>query len=434
MSHRCPWLPALLVCLAIAPTTAYPQDEGAPLASDALFDASVVHRLDLRIHSADWLALKENYRDNTYYPADIVFAGQTVRNTGIRSRGSGSRSREKPGLRVDINCYSGGQTFLGLKSFVLDNLTQDASGVRETVAMAVYRRLGVPAPREAHVRVYVNDQYAGLYAVIESIDKDFLTRVFGYIGGNAQNDGYLFEFDWMDDWRFTYLGRDYQPYKDRFKPQTNETRSDAEKFAPIETLVRLANETYPEHYREALGPLLDFELFVRFVAVQNFVAEYDGFLGYAGVNNFYLYRREGSQQHVFIPWDHDNALKGIDYPIFYHHDENVLMGNAMAVPDLAAHYVETLRDAVRLAEAAVEDVATPWLEHEVTRQLDLIADAMREDPVRPYAYAEHERAREEAIEFARGRPANVAAQLWRHGFGAVNGPRVRTGRTRRDPR
>lgn len=55
-----------------------------------------------------------------------------MRNAGIRSRGRGSRSGTKPGLRVDFDRYASDQTFLGLKSFILDNLTQDPSGVHET--------------------------------------------------------------------------------------------------------------------------------------------------------------------------------------------------------------------------------------------------------------------------------------------------------------
>ena len=94
------------------------------------------------MHSQDWEKLKQNFQENTYYPADLQWNGQTVRNSGIRSRGLGSRSATKPGLRVDFDRYSSDQTFLGLKSVVLDNLTQDKSGVRESVTMRLYRAAG----------------------------------------------------------------------------------------------------------------------------------------------------------------------------------------------------------------------------------------------------------------------------------------------------
>jgi hypothetical protein len=47
------------------------------------------------MNSRDWAALKANFRQNEYYPADMRWLGQVVRNLGIRSRGGGSRSGSK---------------------------------------------------------------------------------------------------------------------------------------------------------------------------------------------------------------------------------------------------------------------------------------------------------------------------------------------------
>jgi spore coat protein CotH len=183
--------------------------------ADDLFNPATLHRVDLLMHSQDWEKLKQNFQENTYYPADLLWSGQTVRNTGVRSRGLGSRSGTKPGLRVDFDRYASSQTFLGLKSLVLDNLTQDASGVKESVTMRLFARLGVPAPRESFARVYVNNELIGLYAIVEAIDKDLLARVYGTVDGNVQNDGYLFEYNFVlgAPWRFEYLGSSLGPYR-----------------------------------------------------------------------------------------------------------------------------------------------------------------------------------------------------------------------------
>ena len=111
-------------------------------------------------------------------------------NVGIRSRGNGSRSGFKPGLRVDIDRYSSTQKFLGMKSFVLRNNTQDPSQLHEWLSMLFFRRMGLPASREAFARLFVNNQYAGLYTIVESVDKSFLTRQFG------EDEGYLFDYDY----------------------------------------------------------------------------------------------------------------------------------------------------------------------------------------------------------------------------------------------
>src|SRR5688572_11101530 len=166
------------------------------------FNPGVLHRIDLRLDGHDWETLKENFQLDDYYRADLRWNGIAVANTGIRSRGLGSRKENKPGLRVDIDRYAPGQMFLGLTSFVLDNLAQDPSGIRERVAMRFYERMGLPAPREAHAQLFVNNEYAGLYAIVESIDERFLTRAFREPDGTIENDGYLFEYEYESIWNF----------------------------------------------------------------------------------------------------------------------------------------------------------------------------------------------------------------------------------------
>src|SRR5260221_10769366 len=83
-----------------------------PTGSDAFFDDGVLQEIRLAMNARDWQTLKDNYLDNTYYPTDFRWRDQTLRNVGIRSRGTGSRSGVKPGLRVDFDRYTTNQTFL----------------------------------------------------------------------------------------------------------------------------------------------------------------------------------------------------------------------------------------------------------------------------------------------------------------------------------
>lgn len=395
----------LLAVLALAP--AAPRAQSA----DEIFNSRVLQRVDLLMHSADWAKLKENFQTNEYYPADFSWNGQVARNAGIRSRGLGSRSGTKPGVRVDFDRYSSDQQFLGLKSLILDNLTQDASGVHETVAMALFARLGIPAPREAHARLYVNNEYVGLYAVVESVDKDLLARVFGVVDEDTQNDGYLFEFNYLDEWHFGYLGDDLEPYRARFDAKTRESQSDEDKYRPIETLVRLVNETPAGRLSEAIGGLLDIPAFIRFVAAQNFVAENDGFAGNWGVNNFYLYRLENRTEHVLIAWDSDTAFWGPTFSTTNRFDDNVLMRKLMEVREYRELYFAELGRAAATAEEP--DGEVPWLEAEIRRQLDLIDRAMREDPVRPYSAEDFDAAASAMTQFANARIRFVQCEIER---------------------
>lgn len=389
----------LAVLLLAAPAGAQTADE--------LFASPDLQRVDLWVHSADWAKLKADFQSNTYYPADLTLNGQTVRNIGIRSRGRGSRSATKPGLRVDFDRYTSQQTFLGLKSFILDNVTQDPSGVHESVSMALYARLGIPAPREIHTRLYVNNEYIGVYVIVESVDKDLLARVFGVIGDDTQNDGYLYEFKWQDEWKFAYLGSGLNEYKVRFEPTTHESAPDEELYRPIEELVRVVNNTPSSDLPAALAGRLDVPAFIRFVVAQIFLAETDGFVGAFGINNLYLYRLENSTVHTMIAWDADNTFHSIDFPTNTEINDNILTRKLMEVPEYAALFRAELERTVQMAEA------DDWLNTEIIRHVQRIDTAMKEDPNKPHSNNRYEGAAGDMLNFARARITFVKCELER---------------------
>ncbi len=388
------------VCL-VATLMVGPAPAGGQTADD-VFNVDAVNDIKLALHSADWQKLKDNFQDNTYYPADLTWGALTVRNVGIRSRGLGSRNAIKPGLRVDFDRYSTGQRFVGLKSLVLDNLTQDASMMKEVVSMRLFSRLGLPAPREAFVRLYVNNTFVGLYAVVESIDKRFLERVF------AQDNGNLFEYDYSFDYNFEYLGADLDRYKELFDVKTNESHSTVELYGPIEHMVRTANEASDATFATAMAQFLDLNTLARHLAAENFVAENDGWVGYAGMNNFYLYQFGDRTQFQVITWDKDNTFLQSDFSIYERTDRNVLTRRALAIPTVKQAYLAGLADAVASATEGQEgDAGNGWLAQEIERLSALILPAARADTNKPYSNDDVDASIEGLRAFARNRPTYV---------------------------
>jgi hypothetical protein len=114
---------------------------------------------------------------------------------------------------------------------------------------------------------------------------------------------------------------------------------------------------------------------------------------------------------VFISWDEDYAFWGPEFPITMRHDDNVLMSKAMQIGELRDHYFSVLAEAIAAADEPTGPDQTGWLEFEVRRQLDLINQALREDPSKPYSFDEHERERSAMIIFSRERTRSVYSQL-----------------------
>ena len=382
-------------------------EEPPPDPSAAFFDDSTLGEVRLRIHTADWQKLVDNYGSNEYYPTDFVFQGQTVYNVGIRSRGSGSRNPFKPGLRVDFNRYSGEQEFLGLTSFVLDNLYQDPTMLRERLAMKLMAKMNVDAPRERFVKLWVNSIYMGIYAAAESIDKRFLKRAQG-----LDADGYIFEYKWQDKWLFNYLGSELEPYEARFAARTHENESSSTLQGPIEDFVRAVNES-SDVIRD-IGPFLRIQTFLRELAVDTFLADWDGLVGDFGINNFYLYRVPNGKESQFIPWDKDFTFKAKDYPVWPDGmNENVLVQKLLDRSDLRDYYFNALLECARLAEERVGEpgadgaLPPPWLEQEVERQYQQIRQAAHDDGHKPVGNEVFDAEVEVLREFARFRPGFV---------------------------
>jgi spore coat protein CotH len=392
------------VAPAVDPTTAF-------------FDNTVLHNIYFTINTKDWQTLKEHYLENTYYPVDVKWGSEVVRNAGIRSRGTGSRSGEKPGLRLDFDRYTSNQKFLGLKSVVFRNSTQDPTNMHEQLSMLLFKRLSLPAPREMYARLYVNNEYAGLYSIVESIDKHFLADTFGNDGG------YLYKYDYNvadPPYYFTYRTSnpaDYVPSP--FKPETHESDPRPEVF---EQFVRTINSASDAEFRTAIAEFMDLNELIRHVASEVYVADNDGFLGNWGMNNFYLYRAAEDHRFRFVDWDKSEAFKDTpDYWIWHNHldtpesTRNRLWTRVMSYPDLSALYLDTLLECVAVASAIPDDSAPEdtrgWLEREVERQYSLINAAVLADPQKPYSNDQFEASMNFLREFIRQRPDFVRNQV-----------------------
>lgn len=367
--------------------------------ADSFFNPDVLQDVRLLVNERDLEQLRADYQANTYYPADFHWGGLRVRNVGIRSRGNGSRNPQKLGLRIDFNRYVTGQVFLGKKSVVLDNLWQDPSMIREVAAMALFARLGQPAPRESFARLYINDRYEGLYGLVEAMDASLLSRTLG------DGSGALFEYRWQRSYWFEDLGDALEPYQARWEAETHKDDAPAALHGPIQEMTRAINRNVDSVWRTAVERFLDLPQVVTHAAIESFLAEKDGLAGEWGVNNVYLYRLPGTQVHRVLPWDRDNSFQDAEAPIFARTGSHRLLAGALAFTDLRALYLAVLE---RCAAVSAEG---HWLEGVVSRSAALIDASVGIDVRRPSDYATYAAEVDALVSFARRRPGLVLAAV-----------------------
>jgi spore coat protein CotH len=388
-------LPLFALCASGARVAAQSSQPGPA----ALLDGSALNEVWVHINARDWEDLHTHYLDDTYYPVDFEWQGVKVRNSGIRVRGNTTRNDHKPSFRIDFNRYVDGQDFLGLNAIVLNNAWHDPSMLHDRLSMLTFRRVGIPAPRQAHVRLFVgaDREYAGVYVISEEVSKTFLAENFG------EDDGYLYEFHHQDgeNYGFEDPGPDLGWYIPRFGPKTHETESVANLYMPIRNLVEAVNDAPQSDLENKLADYLDINTFITELAVQNFFAQTDGLVGGVGMNNFYLYRFAGTRLSLLIPWDQDNSFSRMDMPPWEGMSQNVLASKIWDEPKY--------RNAYRKALLDVADIATGggWLEQEASREYEQIREAAYADPLTPYSRDQFDQANAFVQQFARERAAVV---------------------------
>lgn len=365
-------------------------------AVDPIFDQSRLHECKLELDPADWAALRANFTTNQYYAANLTVDGETVKQVGIRSRGAGSRSGEKPGLKVDFNKYVSGQEFHGYKSVVLDNVTQDPSMMRELLANNVFEAVGIPYPQIAFCRLTINTDFWGLYTLIEAVSKPFLKARLG------EESGTLFDYEYVDDYRFTYKGDGTSAYAPSpFEPQTNENKLDS----GLADFVKAINQTPQSGYAAAMETYIDVKKFLTYVAVENACAEYDGLVGQFGMNNFYLYQYGGQKKFFFIPWDKDTSFQAAEWPVQQRMDSNEFTKRLMADATMKAYYESEVK------RIATSFVTTAFLGGKVDTFAGLIRASVQADTHKPFSNAEFETAVAGIKGILAARAGNVTSQI-----------------------
>jgi spore coat protein CotH len=206
-----------------------------------------------------------------------------------------------------------------------------------------------------------------------------------------------------------------------FKPETHESDPHPE---PVVEFVRIVNNDSDAVFPTTVAPYVDWDNFTRHIAIENVLADQDGFNGDYGVNNFYWYRMENKNLFMWIPWDKSEAFKnGPNQAIFHNFLDGIpprrnrLSQRAMSMPSVLNMYLDRLVDAAKsLREldqtTAADDKAEPadsrgWMEREIEREYAQIRDLVYMDTQKPFSNDDFEAEVERLRAFARERSAFV---------------------------
>ncbi len=244
--------------------------------------------------------------------AQATLDGVAFDSVGVRYKGNSSyhntqksNDRKLP-FNIKLTYTDKTQTTEeGFKTLKLSNIFRDPSFVREALSYEIARKY-MPASQCNFMKLYINDEYWGLYNSTQSVDGKFLKENFG------DNDGAFFKCDPEWGWKkkdscpnteyasLLYIGADSTCYEGFY-----ECKSD-EGWGELIKLMK-AVKTMPNNLEEILA--VDEALWM--LAFNNILVNLDSYTGRLS-HNYYLYQNQSGQFHPII-WDLNLSFGGFRF-------------------------------------------------------------------------------------------------------------------------
>ena len=314
VTHRlAPCLLMLLLAAALAVAG------GGCTETGMLFDDRVVHRIDLTIDASLHQQMMEDLEDKLggggpggavgtpiWVPVTFSFKGRSWRQVGMRYKGNSSLKGawqtgvRKLAFRLTFDYYelqhpeTTNQRFYGFKKMIFSNAYRDPSLIRDKLAADIFRAAGVPAVRTSFARVFVDHGkgpvYFGLYTMTEDPADRMLGNQFCGDRGNLYKPtgegGRLKEFIQSD-----------------LAKANNDVAAD---WSDVRRFIEALNSdrSNPSTWRKRLEAVFDVPGFLRYLAVNQTMVDWDSY-GFAHTpQNYYLYADPcNGGRLTWIPWD-----------------------------------------------------------------------------------------------------------------------------------
>lgn len=258
-------------------------------------------RLTLSPEDKAFLLAYENRYSEEYKPANFTMTNSQFNVTlssavGIRLRGNTSRGHDKKGFKIDFREY-GGSKFKGYKKFNLKPDVNDPTMIRELLTLQYYREMNVPAARTHHVRLYMNDEYMGIYLNVEQIDDEFLNLRHGH------EEGFLYKCSFGANLLDNGQINNANLYESELNEE-DDTRAELDHFVDV------LNNTSNAQFADKIEEVFDVQGYLRQLAVESLLGHWDGYS--FNMNNYYLFYNGQTGLMEYFPYDVDNTW-GIDW-------------------------------------------------------------------------------------------------------------------------
>ena len=248
--------------------------------------------------SAEFAYLITHPEENEYIDCVFEYQGEVWEDTRIRLRGEEAMYYPKKSFKVNFPAEN---RFYGRDKMNLKAQWNDPSFSREYLAFDLYLRAGLTASGTWFARLYVNNDYMGLYLDVEQVDQHFL------------------EPHGLDEGSSVYKAGDVgcllspaEPVEEIWEKKTNEATGYYDLYNLIEWLNTTPDELFLEELSDYFHPVET----IRAVAVNSLLGNKTTYY-----QNYYLIHDLNQTGYWrYIPWDMDNTFvysADYDEPQYY---------------------------------------------------------------------------------------------------------------------
>ncbi|HEY4084524.1 MAG TPA: CotH kinase family protein [Bryobacteraceae bacterium] len=384
---------ALLMLASASCMAAVPPADPVTGTSAQFFGAEKVYDIHLTMTADEYRKLEPSgpsmarpgVSGDDRYPtstAILEFEGKRWGQINLRYKGNSSY-RSGGSLKRPIKLEFDDRTFFGMSKVNLNNNAMDQSQMREALGYDIFRHEGVPAARTAFAKVWLTvrgtyqNQYAGLYTVVEQIDQTFFKDRFG------KKVGVVLKPESLKG--MPYFGEEWAPYVVPYgaKSAGKIDPAAAKRFIEFTKFVKEASD---EQFAQQVSDYVDVDEFLHFLAVEVMTVNLDSPLGFN--HNYYVTINPKTNKVVWVPWDLNLAFGGfgggrgrgsgnppedlsINKPS--QAGQFPLADRILAVPALLKQYDEVVRNMI------AKDFTVERLSAEMKLMDDAINAALRDD-------------------------------------------------------
>lgn len=316
-----------------------------------LFNKETIQDVKISIDENNWNYLLQNAIDKpTVLASSVSIGDDTVKYVGIKTKGNltlkevWNSSSDRFSFTINFgkyintdNGYTDKQNLYGLRKVALNNIYGDATLMKEYLSYELMTKMGIPTPEYSLINLYINDEFYGVYMMVESIDSSLTQRTLGeksdYLvkpessGGDLIYDNSLDEYI-NDDGEFDFSSIIYDNSGNIIYPNDKSNplykynglwENDEDTFEDIvdmlptifkwmKTLNKLNNTDNPntDDYKLALEEIIDVDSLIRYFAVNTYLVNLDSYQS-EKMQNYALYINETGRATI-IPWDYNYSF------------------------------------------------------------------------------------------------------------------------------